>query len=186
MKLTASIANAYNRKIYEHLNKQAHLIRRAMTRAGMAGAEEMKNIILDSPTGTPSHRRRNMDRIRERAPLKNGVQNRIGSRIETGNMFNSVHFKRGKIVQNIDRRRRGEIDGGFGWPAYADGRIKDAPSSPLAKSRQPDTKNWRTDPRYFEMQEYGGPKTPAMNSQSRALQVAKNKLLNELAKLGIR
>jgi hypothetical protein len=98
-------------------------------------------------------------------------------------MYNSVSYKRGKAVADSDRRRRQGVTGGFGWPATESGEIKNAPSSPISKSRNPDTPNWRSDPRYFAMQEYGFDNTPGMNSQETASYAARQKLEEELNRL---
>ena len=168
------------------MQKRAREIKRAVTRAGMAGANSMRETILDSPTGSEWHGRRNAFRAEYRPPIGKGVKNKPGSRIETGNMYNSVSYKRGKAIPDSDRRKKQGVMGGFGWPATELGIIRDAPSSPMANSRNPDRRNWRTDPRYFAMQEYGFDRTPGMNSQQTASKVAYDKLIEELAKLGIK
>jgi hypothetical protein len=164
------------------LQKLARQMRLAVSRAGKAGADSMRNTILYSPTGTLWHDRRNIWRQANREPIA-GINNQIGSRIETGNMYNSVSRKYGKIVPGKDKRYKQDIVGGFGWPADEMGNIKDAPSSPISKSRMPDTPNWRSDPRYFAMQEYGFDNTPGMNSQETASLAARKKLEEELMKL---
>jgi hypothetical protein len=166
--------------------KKAQEIKRAVTRAGMAGAKSMRETILDSPTGSMWHGRRNAFRATRPGIGTDGVTNRSGSRIETGNMYNSVSFKRGKAIPNRDKRVKQDVGGGFGWPATEAGAIKDAPSSPMSKSRNPDTQNWRSDPRYFSMQEYGFGATPGMYSQEKAAEVAKSKLMEELNKIGVK
>lgn len=159
----------------------------AVSRAGLAGAKAMREVILDSPTNNgPWHRRQNIWRAGNR-PMINGkdgaVNNDLGSRLETGNMYNSVSYKRGKKVAGPDARFKQGVTGGFGWPADASGNIKDAPSAPMARSRNPDTPNWRSDPRYFAMQEYGFDKTPGMFSQEKAAEKAAAKLREELNRL---
>jgi hypothetical protein len=166
------------------LQKLARQMRLAVSRAGKAGADSMRNTILYSPTRSPSvwHDRKNIWRQENREPIS-GVNNQIGSRIETGNMYNSVSRKYGKIVSGKDKRYKQDIVGGFGWPADEMGNIKDAPSSPMSKSRMPDTPNWRSDPRYFAMQEYGFDGTRGMKSQETASLAARKKLEEELMKL---
>jgi hypothetical protein len=166
--------------------KKAQEIKRAVTRAGMAGAKSMRETILDSPTGSLWHGRRNAFRATRPGIGSDAVTNRSGSRIETGNMYNSVSFKRGKAIPNRDKRVRQDVGGGFGWPATEAGAIKNAPSSPMSKSREPDMPNWRSDPRYFSMQEYGFDNTPGMFSQQTASQVAQAKLMEEFKKIGIK
>jgi hypothetical protein len=166
--------------------KKAQEIKRAVTRAGVAGAKSMRETILDSPTGSMWHGRRNAFRAKYRPAIGNGITNQDGSRIETGNMYNSVSYKRGKSVPDSDKRKKQGVTGGFGWPATESGAIKNAPSSPMSKSRNPDTENWRSDPRYFSMQEYGFGSTPGMNSQTKASMKAQEVLIEELAKLGIK
>jgi hypothetical protein len=181
------------------MQRLAKELKLAISRAGLAGANSMRETILDSPTGNDwkgpvlddgdppwSHGRQNIWRANNRPPIngKGGsVNNLIGSRLETGNMYNSVSYKRGKIVAGPDKRFKQDIVGGFGWPADQSGNIKDAPSSPMSRSRDSDTTNWRQDPRYFAMQEYGFGKTPGMNSQERASQAARNVLEAEINKL---
>lgn len=138
--------------------KLANEIRLAVSRAGIAGAKAMRERILDSPTGTPWHVKTNAWRGMNRPSIngKDGpVNNSWGSRLETGNMYNSVSANYGKIVPSRDRRNRQSVVGGFGWPATSGGSIKAAPSRPINRSRRPDEKNWGTDRNYFEMQEYG-------------------------------
>jgi hypothetical protein len=166
--------------------KKSKEIKRAVTRAGMAGAKSMRETILDSPTGSIWHGRKNEFRATRQGIGAEGVTNRSGSRIETGNMYNSVSFKRGKAIPDSDRRKRQGVTGGFGWPADGSGNIKDAPSSPMPRSREPDMANWRSDPRYFVMQEYGFGGTPGMFSQQLASEVAQAKLMEEFRKIGIK
>lgn len=168
------------------MQKLARELRTAVSRAGLAGAKSMRSTILDSPTGSMWHQRRNIWRSANRPSIdgKDGsVNNSMGSRIETGNMYNSVSAKYGKIVPGRDKRFKQDIVGGFGWPADEMGTIKNAPGSPMSRSRESDTPNWRSDPRYFHMQEYGFDSTPGMNSQEKAGQVARAVLKAELDKL---
>lgn len=185
-KLERILSPEYILKNNPEMQKLARQLRLAVSRAGMAGAKSMRETILDSPTGSLWHQRRNIWRAANR-PAINGkdgsVNNSWGSRIETGNMYNSVSAKYGKIVPGKDKRFKQDIVGGFGWPASEMGEIKNAPSSPMSRSRNPDTSNWREDPRYFAMQEYGFGNTPGMNSQDRAAQVARTALKAELDKL---
>ena len=186
-KIEKALSPEYILKKSPAMKKKAAEIKRAVTRAGMAGAKSMRETILDSPTGSMWHGRRNAFRAQYRPGIgTEGVTNRAGSRIETGNMYNSVSYKRGKAVPDSDKRRKQGVMGGFGWPATEAGAIKDAPSSPMSKSRNPDTENWRSDPRYFSMQEYGFGGTPGMNSQQIAAQKAKQVLREELKKAGFK
>ena len=185
-KIEKALSPEYILKKSPAMQKKAREIKRAVTRAGMAGAKSMRETILDSPTGSMWHGRRNAFRAQYRPAIGNGIMNRDGSRIETGNMYNSVSYKRGKAVPDSDRRKKQGVTGGFGWPATQAGEIKDAPSSPMSKSRNPDTPNWRSDPRYFSMQEYGFGGTPGMNSQQTAAQLATQVLREELKKAGFK
>jgi hypothetical protein len=187
-KIEKRISPEYILKKNPAMRKKAAEIKRAVTRAGMAGAKEMRRVILeDSSTGSIWHSRRNAFRAKYRPAIgTEGVRNQDGSRIETGNMYNSVSYKRGKAVADSDRRRRQGVTGGFGWPATEGGEIKNAPSSPISKSRNPDTPNWRSDPRYFAMQEYGFGSTEGMNSQRKAAREALRVLREELAKVGVK
>ena len=186
LKLENILSPEYILKKNPEMQKLSRELKLAVSRAGMAGANSMRDTILNSPTGSLWHKRQNIWRSTNR-PAINGkggsVNNTWGSRIETGNMYNSVSYKRGKTVQGADKRFKQGIVGGFGWPANEDGSIRDAPSSPMDRSRTPDTPNWRTDARYFAMQEYGFDKTPGMNSQQVALNVARTKLEEEIRKL---
>lgn len=175
------IANAANRKKYPWLEKIAQDMRIAAGRAAAAGADAMRDKILNSPTGSSWHIAINIERGKRPPNI-----NQWGSRYETGTMFNLVSANRGKIVENADRRRRGSVTAGFGWPAMSDGTIKDAPSSPVG--RAPDGPGWRTDPKYFLMQEYGfnnmGDQVEGMYSQQAGVEAAKLVLNNELRKMG--
>ena len=185
-KLERILSPEYILKNNPEMQKLARQLRLAVSRAGMAGAKSMRETILDSPTGSLWHQRRNIWRAANRPAINNkdgSINNSWGSRIETGNMYNSVSAKYGKIVPGKDKRFKQDIVGGFGWPASEMGEIKNAPSSPMSRSRNPDTSNWREDPRYFAMQEYGFGNTPGMNSQDRAAQVARTVLKAELDKL---
>lgn len=185
-KIEKAISPEYILKRNPAMLKKAAEIKRAVTRAGMAGAKSMRETILESPTGSLWHGRRNAFRATRQGIGAEGITNRSGSRIETGNMYNSVSYKRGKAIPDSDRRKRQGVAGGFGWPADQGGRIKDAPSSPMPGSREPDMPNWRSDPRYFTMQEYGFGGTPGMFSQQTASGVAQAKLMEELKKIGIK
>jgi hypothetical protein len=185
-KIEKRLSPEYILKKSPAMQKKAQEIKRAVTRAGMAGAKSMRETILDSPTGSIWHGRRNAFRSTRPGIGSEGVTNRSGSRIETGNMYNSVSYKRGKAIPDSDRRKRQGVAGGFGWPATEAGEIKNAPSSPMSKSREPDTANWRSDPRYFAMQEYGFGATEGMFSQVKASEIARSKLMEEFAKLGIK
>ncbi len=158
IKLTGIVSPEYILKKSPAGKKLANEIRLAVSRAGIAGAKAMRERILDSPTGSDWHTRRNAWRGMSRPSIngKDGpVNNSWGSRLETGNMYNSVSANYAKIVPGRDRRNRQNIVGGFGWPATSDGNIRQAPSRPINRSRQPDTRNWGADRNYFEMQEYG-------------------------------
>jgi hypothetical protein len=200
LRLERRLSPEYILKNNPGMQRIARELKTAISRAGLAGANSMRETILNSPTGNNwnnspildggnppwTHGRQNIWRANNR-PAINGkggsVNNLIGSRLETGNMYNSVSYKRGKIVAGPDKRFKQDIVGGFGWPADASGNIKDAPSSPMSRSRDSDTPNWREDPRYFAMQEYGFGKTPGMQSQERAAQAAQSVLDVELAKI---
>lgn len=186
IKIEKRLSPEYILKKNPAMKKKADAIKRAVTRAGMAGAKSMRETILDSPTGSLWHGRRNAFRSTRQGIGSEGVTNRAGSRIETGNMYNSVSYKRGKAIPDTDKRRRQGVSGGFGWPSSESGAIKDAPSGPMPNSREPDTLNWRSDPRYFAMQEYGFGNTPGMFSQQEAAGVARSKLMEELKKIGIK
>jgi len=192
IKLTGVISPEYILKKSPAAKKLANELRLAVSRAGMAGARAMRERILDSPTGNDnpypgwSHIRRNAWRGMNRPSIngKDGpVNNSWGSRLETGNMYNSVSANYGKIVPGADRRRMQSIQGGFGWPATEGGKIKPAPSRPLNRSRQPDRANWGTDRNYFEMQEYGFGNTPGMNAQQAGETAAYKKLIEEINRL---
>jgi hypothetical protein len=191
LKIEKRISPEYILKKSPAMQKKAAEIKRAVTRAGMAGAKSMRERILNSPTGSLWHGRVNTFRATRPGIGTEGVTNKNGSRIETGNMYNSVSYKRGKAIPDSDRRKRQGVAGGFGWPATETGEIKNAPSSPMSKSRNPDSKEpwmkpWRSDPRYFAMQEYGFGTTPGMDSQRKASIKAEEVLKDELAKLGIK
>ncbi len=162
-------------------------VRKAAGRAARSGAMAMQEVVLNSPTGTEGHVRRNATRASKRPAIGGKyvgpVNNTWGSRIETGNMYNLISASFGKIVPGKDKRYRQSIVASFGWPATAEGRIKDAPSSPLPTSRMPDTPNWRSDPRYIAMQEYGGANTPAMHAGAQGAEAARRKLIEEIRKI---
>lgn len=185
-KIEKIISPEYILKKNPAMLKKAQKIKRAVTRAGVAGAKSMRETILDSPTGSLWHGRKNEFRATRPGIGREGVTNKAGSRIETGNMYNSVSYKRGKAIPDSDRRKRQGVTGGFGWPATEAGEIKNAPSSPMPGSREPDMANWRSDPRYFVMQEYGFDGTPGMFSQREAAKIAKAKLMEEFNKIGIK
>ena len=194
-KLERRLSPEYILKKSPAMQKKAQEIKRAVTRAGMAGAKEMRKVILNSPTGSPWHDRVNIWRGDNKPSImsKDGesVNNKYGARLDSGNMYNSVSYKRGKAIPDSDRRKKQGVAGGFGWPASQDGQIKDAPSSPLSRSRNPDStepgmKPWRNDSRYFVMQEYGFGSTPGMDSQRKASKEALKVLKDEFAKIGIK
>lgn len=185
VKITGLVSPEYILRKSKVAEKLANELRLAVSRAGMAGAKAMRERVLDSPTGSDWHIRRNAWRGMNRPSIngKDGpVNNTWGSRIETGNMYNSISAKYGKIVPNRDKRKRQTISGGFGWPA-ADGRIKSAPSRPINRSRQPDTANWGVDRNYFELQEYGFGNTPGMHASDAGMEAARKKFIEEVNKL---
>lgn len=169
------IANAANRKKYPWLEKVAEDMRRSAGYGAFKGADAMRGKILDSPTGSSWHKAINRDR-----------GNPPGARFETGTMYNSVSRTYGRIVPSRDARKRGSVTASFGWPADADGIIKDAPSAP--KGRMPDGPGWRDDPKYFLMQEYGfdneGRSVPGMRSQAAGVEAAKKAIQEELKRRG--
>lgn len=171
------IANASNRKKYSWLQKVAEDLREITTIAAQAGANGMRDKILDSPTNNPSGWHQAINAQRGNTP---------NARYETGTMFESVQARRGRIVQSKDRRRRGSVQASFGWPATSSGNIADAPMSPMV--RQPDGPGWREDPKYFVMQEFGFPhegrEVPGMQSQRHGLKAAMVKLQEETRKRG--
>jgi hypothetical protein len=169
------IANAANRRRYPWLQKVANDLVKATDEAAKAGANAMRDKILDSPTNRPWHKAINKER-----------GNTPGARYETGTMYESVKAGKSKIVESKDRRRRGSVQGSFGWPATADGDIADAPMSPIV--RNPDGPGWREDPKYFRMQEFGfkleDHRVPGMNSQVEGLKAAMIKIQSEMRKRG--
>lgn len=189
LKLERRLSPDYILKNNPAMQKLAKDLKLAVSRAGLAGAKSMRATILDSPTGTIWHRRTNIWRGQNK-PAINGkdgsVNNSWGSRLDSGNMYNSVSRKYGKVVPGKDKRYKQDIVGGFGWPADSEGNIKNAPSSPMSRSRNPDPvkhsmKPWRSDPNYFAIQEYEG-RNP-MNSQEKAAIEAQKVLNAELDKI---
>ena len=162
-------------------------MRKAAGRAARSGAMAMQERILNSPTNSEWHKRRNAWRGQNRPSIGGKyvgpVNNTWGSRIETGNMYNLISASRGKIVPGKDRRYNQSIVASFGWPATEGGVIKDAPSSLLPQSRNPDTPNWREDPRYIAMQEYGFGKTPGMHAGEAGMEIARRRLIEEIRKI---
>lgn len=150
VKWNLNVGNEFNRMINAKVAKEAEVTRRAAGFAAFKAAEAMRDKILNSPTtegGDTSswHKKANAER-----------GNPENARYETGTMFESVSRTRGKIVPNADRRKQSSVVASFGWPATESGTIKDAPVSPTTKgTRNPDGPGWRSDPRYFLMQEYG-------------------------------
>jgi hypothetical protein len=191
LKLEQKLAPEYILKKNPAMQKLARELRLAISRAGLAGAKSMRETILNSPTGTIWHERKNIWRAANKPAIngKDGSVNNdsgIGARLDSGNMYNSVSRKYGKVIPGKDKRYQQEIVGGFGWPADSSGNIKDAPSSPMSRSRDPDPvspsmKPWRSDPNYFAIQEYEG-RNP-MNSQEKASAAAQIVLDAELAKI---
>ena len=162
-----AVANAVARRKNAILEEEAQNVRKAVRFASRAAARAMKDRILDSPTGSKWHTAINTMR-----------GNPDGARLETGTMYDAVGSLEPKIVENADRRRQASIIGGFGWPADANGNIKDA--SPRRRSQADPDGDWRTDPKYFMMQEYGfdldGDWVPGMFAQQAGVEAFKQKL----------
>ena len=119
--------------MYPHLKKMVKQIQEGLRIAAKAGQEAMQNKILNSPTYSARHN---------------------GRRYNTGTMFESVGKSNVKTAYPDDKRMRGSASVSFGFPAYPDGRIKDAPTNPSGPPRE-ESLAWRSDPNYFVMQEYG-------------------------------
>lgn len=146
---------------------QAEYAEKARRAAGLAayrGAEAMRNKILDSPTGTSWHK------------AVSEMRGHPGGRVDTGTMLGAATRNRGRIEAPRDRRMAARAIAAFGWPANSDGLIKDAPSSPAGPPGEGSWEEWRTDPRYFVMQEYGfdneGDWVPGMYSQREGVKAA--------------
>lgn len=120
------------RKRFPHLEKIANDAKLAMREAAKAGEEAMKDRVLDSP------------------PTGSKVDD--GRRVDTWTMYDSISRSRVKETKSRDRRRRTSATVSFGFPANADGSIKNAPAAP---TRGQASDRWRSDPNYFVMQEYG-------------------------------
>jgi hypothetical protein len=176
VKWSLNVGNEFNRMVNAKVAKEAEVTRRAAGFAAFKAADAMRDKILNSPTATEWHKRINKER-----------GNPEGARYETGTMFESVSRTYGKIVANADRRKQSSVVASFGWPAAEDGTIKDAPMNPMTKgTRRPDGPQWsqpgwgwRSDPRYFLMQEYdkqydGNPEiTKGMHAQRAGVEAAK-------------
>jgi hypothetical protein len=149
------------------LEEEAQNVRKAVRFASRAAARAMKDKILDSPTGSKWH-----------SAINSMRGNPDGARLETGTMYDAVASMEPKIVENADRRRQSAVVGGFGWPADANGNIKDA--SPRRRSQADPDGDWRTDPKYFMMQEYGfdldGDFVPGMHAQQAGVEAFKTNL----------
>jgi hypothetical protein len=171
LKLNIAVGNQFNRLVNTRVARESEFIRRAVGYAAYKGAEAMRDKVLNSPTGTSWHEAINKER---------GNQS-LSARYETGTMFESIARTRGKIIANKDRRRRSSAVASFGWPLDSSGIIKDAPTSPTSKGKKmPDGPGWRSDPKYFMMQEYGfnneGDMVPGMFSQRAGVKAAKEAL----------
>lgn len=150
-----TVPNLRARLVNPILMRESEIIRReGIGRAARIGANAMRDKILNSPTASNWHKRVSEER------------GHPGARYETGTMFGSVTYTFGKIIESPDKRKRARVHASFGWPASKyegpDGTtvIKDAPRSPSTKGTNGIDKengygNWREDPRYFVMQEYG-------------------------------
>jgi hypothetical protein len=177
LKLNIAVGNEFNRLINARVARESEFIRRAVGYAAYKGAEAMRDKVLNSPTGTNWHKAISRERGKPDA------------RYETGTMFESIGRTYGKIIANQDRRKQSSAIASFGWPLDNSGIIKDAPMSPLTKGKQmPDGPGWRSDPKYFMMQEYGfnneGDMVPGMFSQRAGVEAAKLALDQIFAKRG--
>jgi hypothetical protein len=130
--LKKMLAAPGQRKRFPHLEKIATDTRRALDAAAAAGADAMRYTVLNSP------------------PTGNKADD--GQRVETFTMFDSIGRSKAAEPKSKDRRRRSSVSASFGFPADADGNIKDAPAVP---TRGQASEKWRSDPNYFVMQEYG-------------------------------
>jgi hypothetical protein len=178
LKLNIAVGNELNRLVNVRVAKESEFIRRAVGYAAYKGADAMRDKVLNSPTGTKWHRAINEQR-----------GNPTAARYETGTMFESIARTYGKIIPNQDRRKRSAAVASFGWPVDSSDTIKDAPMSPTTKgTRMPDGPGWRSDPKYFMMQEYGfnneGDMVPGMFSQRAGVEAAKLALNEIFAKRG--
>lgn len=167
VKWSLNVGNEFNRMVNAKVAKEAEVTRRAAGFAAYKAADAMRDKILNSPTASRWHKAINEQR-----------NNPEGARYETGTMYESVSRTYGKIVANADRRKQSKVVASFGWPANSDGTIKDAPMNPTTKgTRNPDGPGWRSDPRYFMMQEYGfdneGDWVWGMQSQRAGVEAAK-------------
>lgn len=154
------------RKRFPHLNKVVADAKLGLRKAATAGQEAMRDKVLNSPP--------------------TGSKFDDGSRIDTWTMFDSISKSRVKEVKPTDQRRRTSASVSFGFPADADGNIKDAPTSP---TRGQASDNWRSDPNYFVMQEYGDSMFdeatyPGMFSQKAGLEAAKNAFTEYMKRKG--
>lgn len=174
-----AIASAVKRAANAALAKTAEDMRRAVGYAAYHGAQAMRDKVLDSPTGTSWHAH------------YSALRGKPGARYETGTMFNSISYTRGKIVESSDRRRRSHVTASFGWPTDSSGQIKDLPMNPQSKgSRMPDNPygEWHSDPRYHMMQEYGfnleGTQVEGMFSMRAGQKAAEAKFVEFLNRMG--
>lgn len=153
--LKQMIAAPGQRKRFPHLQKIADDAREALKEASKAGESAMRDRVLNSPpTGTKVD---------------------DGKRVDTFTMFESIRRSRVRAAKQNDRRRRGSLSVSFGFPADENGNIKDAPVTPI---NPPKNANWRSDPNYFVMQEYGDSMFdeafyPGMFSQDAGMDAAK-------------
>lgn len=120
------------RKRFPHLDKVATDIKLGLRSAARAGEEAMKDRVLNSP------------------PTGSRVDD--GARVDTFTMFDSISRSKVRETSSRDRRKRSGVSVSFGFPADANGKIKDAPTVP---TRGQASERWRSDPNYFVMQEYG-------------------------------
>jgi hypothetical protein len=139
---------------YKHLQKLSRDIKGGLTTAVIAGSEAMKDRVVNSP------------------PTGSKVDD--GRRVDTWTMYDSIDFSKPREPRSKDRRKRSSVSASFGFPANPDGSIKDAPTSP---TRGGGSENWRSDPNYFVMQEYGNSmfdelSYPGMRSQQDGLDAA--------------
>jgi hypothetical protein len=177
--ISIAVGNELNRLVNARVKRESEFVRRAVGYAAYKGAQAMRDKVLNSPTGTSWHEAINKQR---------GNQS-LSARYETGTMFESIGRTYGKIIANPDRRKRSNAVASFGWPLDSSGIIKDAPINPTSKGkRMPDGPGWRSDPKYFMMQEYGfnneGDMVPGMFSQRSGVAAAKLALDEIFAKRG--
>jgi len=169
--ISIAVGNELNRLVNARVKRESEFVRRAVGYAAYRGAEAMRDKVLNSPTGTSWHEAINKQR----------GNSSLTARYETGTMFESIGRTYAKIVVNQDRRKRSSAVASFGWPLNSAGIIKDAPTNPTSKGkRMPDGPGWRSDPKYFMMQEYGfnneGDMVPGMFAMREGVKAAKDAL----------